>query len=329
MAAALATVLATLAACGSDATDDGASDATSTRPRPHVVVTTNILGDIVAAAVGDHAEVDVVMPLGANPHDFGASAQQAEMMENADLLISNGAGFEAGMLDVIDNVSDSGTKVFSFADHIELLAFSDEEEHADEEEPAGEEDHDEGDDGNDHKGGDPHLWTDPTRVATSLAALEPVVAALDGVDPDALSASFDAYLTELSALDTSIDQSLAVIPAERRVLVTNHEVFGYFADRYDFDVVGAVIPSLTTNAEPSAAEIEALAELIETEDIPAVFGETTQSTQLAEALAGVVGGEVAVVELFSESLGDEGSGAETYVDMMNLNARLISQALAG
>ena len=143
-----------------------------------------------------------------------------------------------------------------------------------------------------------------------------------------MSASVDAYVVELESLDASITEELAPIPDERRVLVTNHEVFGYFADRYDFEVVGAIVPSLTTNAEPSASDIEELAAVIQAEGISAVFGETTQSTQLADALADEVGGDVVVVALFSESLGASGSGAETYLDMMSANADLIAAALA-
>jgi zinc/manganese transport system substrate-binding protein len=339
-------------ACGSEAADtdatasSGSTSAESSESveRPQIVVTTNILGDVVTAAVGSQADIEVIMPLGSDPHDFAASARQAESMENADLLIINGAGFEEGMLDLIANVSDTGTQVFSFADQIDLIGFSGDEEgddHSDEEgddhsdEEGDDHSDEEGDDhsdeeGDDHgheDGDDPHIWTDPTRIATAVEALEPIISGLAGVDAAALSTSISDYLDKLSALDASMDKALSAVPEAQRVLITNHEVFGYFADRYDFEVVGAVIPSLTTNAEPSAADIEELAEMIEAESIPAIFGETTQSTQLADALADEVDGAVAVVELFSESLGEDGSGAETYVGMMQLNADLITKAL--
>ena len=125
-----------------------------------------------------------------------------------------------------------------------------------------------------------------------------------------------------------MEESLAAIPDAERVMVTDHEVFGYFADRYEFEVVGAVIPSFSTNAEPSAADLDELAEVIESEGIPAIFAESSKNSDLSEALADQVGGDVEVVELFSESLGEEGSGAETYLEMMQLNADLIAGALA-
>jgi len=214
--------LGAITGCGSEATTDGAPD------RPSVVVTTNILGDIVEAASGDLVDVEVIMPRGAEPHDFAPSARQAETMENADLLVINGAGFEGGMLDIVDNVEAGGTPLFSFAESVELI-----------------------DD-------DPHLWTDPQRIDEGLGALDARLVEVDGVDADALAESFDAYRSELRALDTSIEATVDTIPVDQRVLVTNHEVFAYFADRYGFDVVGAVIPSTTTAAEPAAADIEAL-----------------------------------------------------------------------
>ncbi|MEP6296355.1 MAG: metal ABC transporter substrate-binding protein, partial [Ilumatobacter sp.] len=144
---------------------------------------------------------------------------------------------------------------------------------------------------------------------------------------EAVATSFDGYLDDLGALDASMQETLAVVPATQRILVTNHEVFGYFVDRYDFDVIGTIIPSLTTSAESSASDIEALADLIDADGVPAVFGETTQSSTLTEVLADEVGESVEVVELFSESLGEEGSGAETYLGMMQRNADLVAGAL--
>ena len=378
----------TFAACSSDASTTSSSDAGSDNEgeRPQIVVTTSILGDVVTEAVGDQADVEVIMAPGSDPHDFAPSASQAEAMENADLLVVNGANFEEGMLDIIKNVTDSGTEVFSFAEQVELIEneegdkhsedeghsdeegdkhsdeeeghsdeegdkhsdeegdkHSDEEEghsdeegdkHSDEEEGHSDEegdehsDEEEGHEGHDHGAEDPHIWTDPTVITTAVEALEPAVAKIDGVDADELSTSFDAYLDELAALDTSMEETLADVPDANRVLVTDHEVFAYFAERFEFEVVGAVIPSLSTNAEPSAADLDELAEVIETEDIPAIFADTTGNSNLPEALAEQVDGDVEVVALFSETLGEDGSGAETYLAMMQLNADLIAEALA-
>ena len=202
------------------------------------------------------------------------------------------------MVGVINNVADSGTPVFAFADEVEIAD------------------------------GDPHFWTDPSLIDAGLDALELRLADIAGIDGDTLAANIDAYRSELDELQDSIEQAVAEVPEQRRVLVTNHEVFGYYAARFGFEVVGTVIPSLSTDAEPSAAGLETLAETIRAKNVPVIFGETTQSTQVAEALADEVGNDVEIVELFSESLGDEGSGAETYLTMMTTNTVLITAALS-
>jgi zinc/manganese transport system substrate-binding protein len=166
-----------------------------------------------------------------------------------------------------------------------------------------------------------------TLMADAAEALGDELAALDGIDAEAVRAATDDYVAELGRLDAEVNSIVATIPDDRRTLVTNHEVFGYFAARWGFEVVGTVIPAGTTQADPSSAEVEALAEVVEEAGVPAIFAETSSPTTLADALAETVG-DVEVVELFSESLGEEGSGGETYVDMMRTNAERIAEALA-
>ena len=307
------------AACGND--DDGET----ATPAVTIVVTTNVLGDVVSAVLGDLASVEVIMPVGADPHDFEASVRQAAAMEDADLLVVNGANFEEGMAGVIENVESSGTPVFAFADVVALLDSDDDhadDDHADDDDA---DDDDHGDD--DHGDVDPHLWTDPARMAIGVEGLAAALTELDEIDAAALAEQADAYVSELTALDAEIEDMLAAIPDAQRVLITNHDSFAYFADRYDFDIVGTVIPSMTTAADASIRQLEELAALIVERDIPAVFAETTQSTELAESLTAEVGREVAVVQIYTGSVGEPGSGAETYIGMMRTNAELISSAL--
>ena len=299
------------AGCGRDAGADAAAE------RPHVVVTTSVLGDVTRQLVGDAADVDVVMPIGADPHEFSPSARQAEAMQDADLLVVNGAGFEQGMAGIIDGAAADGTPTFTVADHVALRHVGG-GEHADEH--AGDDDHD-------HTGDDPHVWTDPTNIAAAITPLAVALQGLDGVDAAAIEQRATQYGRELQDLDAEVAAILAPIPAARRILVTNHEAMGYFADRYGFEVVGTVIPSMTTMASASAASVEALAEVIEERRVPAIFGETTQPTQLADALADEVGGDVEVVALYTESLGEPGSGADSYVGMLRTDAELIARAL--
>lgn len=289
-----------LAACGDDG---GAADASDGGPR--VVVTTNVLGDVVSDLVGDRADVEVIMPPGTAPHEFQASPRQIAIMREADALVANGAGFEEGLGDAIEAAEEGGVPTFAAIDAVDTLQL----------------------DG----GGatDPHFFTDPARMATAAQAIADfLVDEVPALDTPAFARQVRATVDELHALDAEVERTLSVVPADRRTLVTNHEVFGYFADRYGFDVVGAVIPAGTTQAEPSAEQLAQLADTIEERGVPAIFVETSSPTRLADALADEVG-DVDVVELFSESLGDEGSGGETYAAMMRTNATRIADALAG
>ncbi len=319
--------------------------------RPTVVVTTNILGDVVENLVGDEANVVTIMPVGADPHDFQPSAAQVALIVDADVLIVNGGGFEEGLLDVITSVEDD-TAVFEALDAVAALEFDedgpshdehgDEEEHEDEhgdddehdgEDHGDEEEHeDEHEDEHGHGGEDPHFFTDPVRMALAAdAMIEFLVESLgtvDGVDTAKLRANGQAYIDQLDALDAEVKETLAAIPAADRVLVTNHEVFSYFADRYEFEVVGTVIPTGATTDGVSAEALAELAEVIEHEGVSAIFADTSSSDELAQTLAAEVG-DVQVVELFSESLGEPGAAGANYIDMVRINSQRIAAALAG
>ena len=154
-----------------------------------------------------------------------------------------------------------------------------------------------------------------------------LIANVEGIDADTVSAAAEAYHEELEALDADVAALVDGIPADGRVLITNHEVYGYFADRYGFEVAGAIIPSGSTLDGSSAGELAELVELIEAEGVPAIFSDVSASDQLAQALAAEVG-DIAVVELFTESLGEDGSGGATYVEMVRTNAERIADALA-
>jgi zinc/manganese transport system substrate-binding protein len=312
MAAVLGAVLAlAVAACGGD----GAA-ATSTPEGCRsldVVVTTSILGDVVSQVAGEGAAVAVLMPLGADPHSFQASASQAAALREADLVVVNGLGLEEGLDDVIAGAAADGVSVVvaaSFVDTLPFVAVA-----------AGEA----GDPGD----LDPHFWTDPRRMAEVAVGIGEALAAADPACAAARRDAAAAYRAELLGLDAEIEGILAGIPAEGRKLVTNHRTLGYFADRYGFEVVGAIIPGGTTLAEPSPADLAELAEALRREGVRAIFTESTRPAALAEALAGELGEQVAVVGLYTESLGPPGSGAETYAAMQWVNAERIAAALGG
>lgn len=296
----MALALALIAtACGDSSNGGGEQGIT-------VIATTTILGDIAANVVGDAGTVTTLIPVGASPHEYAASAQQAAAIARADLVIANGLGLEEGLSDVLDSARTDGSNILEVAPLVAPIPFSDSED--------------------DHSGDDPHFWLDPMRdgeaarlIAKELTTLEP------GVD---WSARAESYAAELSATDEQIQEILSVVPVSDRMLVTNHHSLGYFAQRYGFEVVGVVIPGGSTLAEPSSAELSALVEKVQQSGVRAIFGETTESETIADALASEVGTSVEVVELYTGSLGEPGSGADTLSGMLLTNATRITDALS-
>ena len=318
-------------ACGGEV-DVGVAGQTLDADAPTVAVTTNILGDVVENLVGDQMNVEVIMPVGADPHDFQASAQQVAAMGDADVLITNGAAFEEGLLDVIETAEDDGALVYEAIAAVTTLEFAegDSHEHEDEEhedEEHEDEEHEDEDEHGHEDGVDPHFFTDPARVALAVDGIADFLAEnVEGIDTEALATAADDYVGELVALDSEVEETLSSIDAGDRILITNHEVFGYFADRYDFEVVGTVIPATSTGDGVSAQELAELAEVIEHEGVSAIFADTSSSNELADTLAAEVG-EVTVIDLFTESLGAADSDGATYVDMVRANADRIVSAL--
>lgn len=268
--------------------------------RPLVAVTTNILGDVVGAVVGDAADVMVLMPPGADPHSFEVSAKEASRLRTADLVVENGLGLEEGVARHVAAAAEDEVPVFTAGDAVDALEWTTE----------------------DDRGPDPHLWTDPARMVDVVEALSEE---LRDVGIEAGGAA--AYLDRLRDLDADMTAAFARIPEDRRALVTNHHVFGYLADRYGFRVVGAVIPSGTTLASPSAADLRDLADAIDEAGVPTIFADASQPARLAEVLAEEVDVHVDVRSLATESLTEDGD-ASTYLGMMRSNTAAIVDGLS-
>ena len=277
-----------------------------------MLATTSIWADIVGA-VGCGATVPALIPPGADPHTFEPSLRDREIVESSNTIISNGLGLEASLTDLLDAARDDGVDVIEMTNDIDVLTGDHEEsdhEEADREVAA---EHEHGGDG------DPHVWHDPLRVAGTLDTIASALAASD------LTTCTDAYRADLIELDAEIEATLAVIPSTSRVLVTSHDSLAYFADRYDFEIIGTVIPSTSTLAETNAADLAALAEVVERYGVPAIFTEEFESSTDAEALARRL--DVDVIPLVTDSLVDEPS-KDSYVEMMRANAAAIAAALA-
>jgi zinc/manganese transport system substrate-binding protein len=280
-----------VAACGGD---DGGSAAGADED-PYVVATTSIWADLVQQVACDGTfEVRTLLPTGTDSHAYEPSLHDREALDGAALVVANGLGLEERLDDTLTTVEDGGVPVVRMGDHVETLD------------------------------GDPHVWFDPTRVSEALPALgEALVAA--GADGDQIGACVTATQDALADLDTEITATLDAVPADRRVLVTNHDSLGYFADRYGFTVLGTILPSTSTLTEASPGQLEELGEAIAAEGVPAIFTETISSADDAAALADRLG--VEVVELYTESLGEPGSGVESYADLVRFDAQAIADAL--
>ncbi|MEW1814421.1 zinc ABC transporter substrate-binding protein AztC [Streptomyces diastaticus] len=276
--------------------------------RPSVVVTTNILGNITRNVVGDEADVTVLMRAGADPHSFGVSAPQAAAMEQADLVVYNGLGLEENVLRHVEAAGEAGVSTVAVGDGVDPITYTS---------------------GESAGTSDPHFWTDPERVREAVDLIaDQVTEHVGGVDKAAVAKNASAYGRQVDDLTAWMRDTFDAIPAKRRQLVTNHHVFGYLAERFGFRVVGAVIPSGTTLASPSASDLKSLSTSIEKAGVRAIFVDSSQPDRLAQVLKRETDTEVDVVPLFSESLTEKGKGAATYLEMMRSNTASIATGLS-
>ena len=320
-----------LISCGADERDEAVPNAHAAKMPLDIVVSTTILGDLVKNIVGEQATVEILLPPGVDPHDYHASAKQVAALVQADLVVVNGLFLEEGLVDVIESAIAEGVKVIQIAERVDPLpydsAHSDSEsEHAHSD---SESEHAHSDSEHDHSGAygrkDPHVWLDPIRMADAAYIVAEELVNIAG-DRDWLSRAND-YAMSLRSLDDEIRRTLAAIPERNRKLVTNHHSLGYFANRYGFEVIGTVIPSSSTLADSSSAQLATVVDAIKAAGVRAIFAETTNSGLLAETVAREVGTFVKVVELYTGSIGETGSGADSLIGMLRANAARIAEAL--
>lgn len=304
----LVAALGALAGCGDD--DEAGAPAADA---PTIVVTTTVLGAVVRDLVGDGANVEVLMPNGVDPHDFQPSARDASRLQDAALIVANGLELEESLEEPIDQARSSGVPVFTAGEHVDVRTFGEgelpaegEEAHADEEAGA---DHE-----HEHGAGaeDPHIWMDPGEMAKVVAAMAPAVRDATGVD---VAARAEDLGGRLAALDEELAGRADAIPAARRKLVTGHESMGYFARAYGFTLIGAIVPSLSSQAEPSAGELADLRDQIRKEAVPAIFTEIGTPKNVADEVAKETG--VPVVEIASHTLPEDGSYLTFMRDVMS------------
>jgi len=278
---------AALTACG-DGDDSGT---------PQIVATTGILTDITEQVVGEAAEVVQLVPDSADPHSFSLSAEDRQTLEEAELVVANGAGLEAGV------PVDEATESWELTDHAgPLLPFADGEE----------------------EGDDPHVWMDPTMVAAALPSL---AEALGNADPDNATEYEERaaeYAKGLRTLDVEMRRTLERVPASDRELVTSHDALQYFADRYGFEVIATAFPATGAEAEPSAADLAKVEDAVRESGVPAIFAQDGDDPEALDLVADNTGVELNF-GLLVEAPGDAG----TYEEMLRRDAELIARSLSG
>ncbi len=274
--------------------------------RPTIVVTYSVLGAVVEDLVGDAATIQVLMPNGADPHEWQPSAKDIETLTRADLLVENGLGLEGGMASAFAQAEAAGVKRFIAADHVTVRHVG-AGEGADPSDP-------------DQAPGapDPHLWMDPLTIRDAMDALALQLESDLGIDVGTRAADLDA---RLATLNDEVAAILAAVPEADRTLVTGHESLGYFAARYGFRLIGAIVPSLSSAAEPSAADLAALVGAIRAARVPALFTELGTPPQVSRAVGAETGAKV--VEVMTAALPPDGS----YDSFMKNLATLVADNL--
>ena len=311
---------------GSEASTDTAQAASEPGRTIQVVTTTNFVADWVENIGGSRVEAFSLLPLGSDPHSFQPGARDVAKIADADLVLTIGLGLEAGWLtELVHNANTDETKVIALGDFIDPIEFEESGGHDNEDEDHPQEDGQE-ENGEDHGLLDPHFWFDPVRVQTVVNEIADRLSVVDPTGEDIYSANAAKYNASLDELHAWTQEQVAQIPVKNRLIVTSHDSLSYFAELYGFLMVGAVIPtSLSLDVEPTAEHMTDLVHEIEEYGVSAVFGETTASERLANAIAEETG--ASLVRLYSGSLGPEGSGAETYIGMQRLNVERIVEAL--
>jgi ABC-type Zn uptake system ZnuABC Zn-binding protein ZnuA len=284
-----APLLCALSACGEE-TADGSG-------RPSVVATTGQAADLARAVGGERVRVTGLLAPNTDPHEFELRPDDVKRLAGARLVVRSGGDLDDWLEDAIDSAG-TDAPVLNLAEHVQL------------------------------EGDDPHWWQDPRNAIRAVAALRDALTRVDRAGAGAYERAAAAYTARLERLDRAVAACIEKVPVADRTLVTTHDALGYYARRYGIRVVGAVIPSRSTVAQPSAGEIAALIDTIRREHVKAVFAESSVRPDVEEAIARESGARIGRA-LWADTLGPRGSGGATYIDSIASNTAALVDGFTG
>jgi ABC-type Zn uptake system ZnuABC Zn-binding protein ZnuA/ABC-type Mn2+/Zn2+ transport system permease subunit len=296
-AAAVGAVLA-LAACNGDSASSGDG-------KPKVVATTTQIGDWVREVGGDSVDLHQILKPNSDPHEYELRPADVQAAAGADVVFVNGQNLDSWARELVEKAGGDPEVVDLSQVVVDPI---------------------EGD--ADGAKFDPHWWHDPRNVSSAATAIRDSLARVEPAERRLFAANARRYRARLVRLDRAIENCIDLIPPSERKLVTDHDAFNYFARRYGLEIVGALVPSQTTEAQPSAGELAGLADVIERENVRAIFPEKDVSPKLADAIARETDATAADLALYSDTLGEPDSDGGTYVEMEDTNARTIVRGLS-
>ena len=290
-------VLALAAAVAAAGCDDPEGEDGAGSGEIATVATTTVVGDLLRSVGGNRVHLDTLVPADADPHGHEPRPSDAVAIADAEVVVKSGGDLDDWLDDLIESAGGGAAEV-TLLDSVDAI------------------------------GEDPHWWQDPRNAILAVEAIRDALAEADPGGRRAYERNARAYIAGLRALDDEVERCMQRVPPDKRKLVTTHDSLAYFAERYDVEVIGSVIPSLSTQAQPSAKDVDALVEQVEDEGVEAIFPEAAVSQRLEKSISRESGAEVGR-ELWTDSLGDEGSGAETYLDAMRANANALAEGMSG
>lgn len=314
----VALVAVLLAACGAgggDAAGTATGDVT-------VVATTTQVGDLARVVAGERAEVDQILDPRSDPHDYEPRPSDVKAVSGAAVVLRSGGDVDEWLDGVLRNAQPEARMVTL----IDAVRTREDAAHGHDDEAEGGAPEDESHE--DAARIDPHWWQDPRNAITAVGEIRDALIAADPAGRDAYTANAERYVAGLRDLDRAIAACMADVPESKRKLVTDHDALGYYADRYDIEVIGTVIPALSTQAQASAGEVARLVRTIRAAGVTTIFPQGSTNQKLTRAIARDAGAKVGPA-LYADSLGPAGTGGATYIGSMKENTKALVAGFTG